>query len=278
MPVLHPRAWPRRWRATAFCLLVSAVAWPAGGQGKANQPNDPSAFARDPAAIALREKMVKAYRGLRAYRARVTQRQWQHSPQDAVVIEIEVRYRKPNRLYLDVDYPQIAQTGRWHLIWACDGKTLTFYNSARAEYQRLKAPARLDRLALASALRGPEFDLLLRDDDPFAALDKAGIVRYTAGFEQSDQDTSDILQLDIQQGEAQRTLRYRLDPKDNLLRGFRLQILPDPGTKSPFLDEEVAATVEAEYIQVEVNPRLTDADFRFTPPAEAKEKTAPAAH
>src|SRR5262249_37591277 len=157
------------------------IALPAGGQGKADKPDDSPALARDPAAIALREKMVKAYRGLRAYRAKVVQRQWQHSPQDAAIIEIEVRYRKPNRFYLDVDYPQIAQPGRWHLIWACDGKTLLFYNSARGEYQRLKAPDRLDRLVLASALRGPEFDLLLRDTDPFAALEKIGIVRYTAG-------------------------------------------------------------------------------------------------
>src|SRR5581483_4169131 len=186
-----------------------------------------------------------------------------------------MRFRRPNRLYLDIEYPNLAQPGRWHLIWACDGRTLTFYNSARNEFQRVKAPARLDKLVLANSLRGPEFDLLLRDSDPFAALEKQGVVHTVAGFEQRGAERLDTLRLDIQQEGVKRVLRYRLDPKEGLLRGFTLRITPEPGHSSPFLEEEVAATVEAEYTQVEANPRLADADFTFTPPAGAKEKAQP---
>ncbi len=271
LPALRLRALARFLPAFAFLLLLGAAARFADGQ---NAPDSSAPLAHDPAAMALRDKLVKTYHDLHSYQEKVTQRQWKRSPEDAAVIEIEMRFRRPNHLYLNVDYPQIARPGRWHLTWACDGKTLTFYNSARNQYQRLKAPEKLDRLVLASALRGPEFDLLLRGSDPFAALEKAGIVRYIAGFEQT-QETRNTLLLDMQQGGAKRLLLYRLDPKDNLLRGFRLQIQPEPGASSPFQDEEVAATVEAEYTQVEANPRLTDQDFAFTPPADAKEKSVP---
>lgn len=275
--VSHRPVLPLRLRAMWLLLAGCWLAWavsPSGAQASPGTPGSPSAIAREPSAMALREKMVRAYRSLRSYRAHVIQRQWKSAPDQASVIEIEFRFQKPNRLYLQVDYPQIAQPGRWHLTWACDGKTLTFYNSARHTFQRIKAPVKLDKLILAGSLRGPEFDLLLRDADPFAALEKTAPVHYTAGFEQQAQEAVNVLQVEAQQEGARRTLRYRLDPESNLLRGFTLRILPDPGTVSPFLEAEEKATVEVEYTQVEANPRLTDADFAFTPPADARETGA----
>jgi outer membrane lipoprotein-sorting protein len=260
--------------AAVFCLLAAS---PMRGQSAPEKSQSSPILTQDPVATALRARMVRAYRGLRSYRARVTQRQWKSTPTNAPVIAITMRFRRPNRLYLDIEYPNLALPGRWHLVWACDGRTLTFYNSARNEFQRVKAPARLDKLVLANSLRGPEFDLLLRDSDPFAALEKRGVVHTVAGFEQRGVERLDTLQLDIPQEGVKRVLRYRLDPKEGLLRGFTLRITPEPGYRSPFLEEEVAATVEAEYTQVEANPRLADADFAFTPPAGAKEKAQPQA-
>lgn len=250
-------------------LPVASAAW---GQATSEPPGKTAAMARDPAAMTLRDKMVRAYRNLHSYRETVTQRQWKTAPDQASVITIEMRFRRPNRLFLLIDYPQIAQPGRWHLTYACDGKTLIFYNSAKNEFQRVKAPAGLERLALPVSLRGPEFVALLQGADPFADLDKSAIAGYTASFEQSAQHAFDVLRLDLHQDGATRKLRYRLDPKDHLLRGLSLSILPDAGQASPFLDSETVSNVEAEYTQVEMNPRLTDADFTFTPPADAKEK------
>src|SRR4029453_295343 len=132
----------------------------------------------DPAALKLREKMVRAYRGLRAYRAQVTQREWTASPALAATTEITVRFREPNRLYLNVDYPPAENRPRWHLTFACDGKTLTLYDGSTNEFQRVKAPPRLDSVVLPQPLQWPEFDLLLRDSDPFAALEKTASVTY----------------------------------------------------------------------------------------------------
>jgi hypothetical protein len=83
------------------------------------------------------------------------------------------------------------------------------------------------------------------------------------------------LKLDLQQDGARRTLLYHLDPGDHLLRGLKLSILPDTTDADPFLEPEKASTVEAEYTLVELNPRLPDSDFVFTPPAGAREKRAP---
>src|SRR5690349_9377811 len=68
--------------------------------------------AQDPAALALRDKLIKSYRELHSFREKVTQKQWKTDPQKALAIEIELRWRSPNRLYLNVDYPEIAEAGR----------------------------------------------------------------------------------------------------------------------------------------------------------------------
>lgn len=234
----------------------------------------------DPAAVALRAKMVQTYRSLRAFRETVVQRQWTDSPDKATTINIELRFRRPNYVYLNVDYPRIGQPGRWHLTFACDGRSLTLYNSARNEFQRVKAPANLEDVRLPGALREPEITLLLKNSDPFAELEKSAIVRYTSSFEdftdvKQGPESFDVLTLDVRQDGAERQLRYHLDPKDHLLRGWTLAIRPDTGPPSPFKESETAANVTAEYTQVEANPHLTDADFTFTPPVGAKEVPAP---
>ena len=50
--------------------------------------------------------------------------------------------------------------------------------------------------------------------------------------------------------------------------------MPDTTEPDPFLEPEAPSTLEAIYTVVDVNPRLPDADFMFTPPAGAKEKQA----
>jgi hypothetical protein len=245
---------------------------PAHGQKRPEAPEANAQSARDPASIALRDKMMKAYHDLHAIHEKITQRQWKSSREDALTLEIDFRYRKPNRLYLAIDYPFVDRQGRWQLVYACDGKTLTVYNGARNEYEILKSPAHLDRLLLPQALRGPEFTALLRDASPFDELEKAAIVRYAEAFEETTEGSWHTLKLELQQDGAKRTLRYRLSPKDNLVRGFTLSILPDADTGNPFADPEVRSNVEARYSVVDTNPRFTEADFHFNPPGDAKEK------
>jgi outer membrane lipoprotein-sorting protein len=277
---------PRHLRTAGMLLALSLSGLtpsqgqkaPVSSEAQKAPASDRSAAqsGNDPAAIALRDKLVRAYHDLRSFHEKVIQKQWKTAPEQAITIEIEMRYRSPNRLYLNVDYPQVGAEGRWHLTLACDGKTLTLYNSAKNEFQRVKAPSRLDRLVLPTSLRGPEFDLILRDINPFSDLEKQAAVRYSEAFELSGSHGLHLLKLDLQQGGARRALLYRLDPNDHLLRGLKLSILPDTTDPDPFLEPEKAATVEAEYTLVERNPRLSNADFAFTPPAGARESTKPA--
>ena len=262
-------------------LLLSAgilslfVANPSPLRADNATPPDP-AVPRDPASSALREKMVRGYHALHSYREQVVQSQWAKSREDAKQIRIDFRYQKPNRFYLNVDYPEVTATGRWHLTYACDGKTLTLYNSARNTFQRIKAPAKLDMLVLPGSLRGPEFSVLMREADPLSELEKDSLVKYATSYEAGEQGNADVLKMDIQQDNARRILQYRLDPKDHLVRGFTLTITPDPGQTSPFLDAERPSTVEAAYGGVELNPRLKDSEFTVVLPADAKENAADA--
>ena len=267
MPLKRPlsRAGICRLALCASAVLASA----AHGQNKAPASNTSG---RDPASMALRDKMIKSYRDLHGIREKITQKQWQSSPDQALDIEIEFRYRKPNLLYLSIDYPNVGKPGRWKLTYACNGKTLTVYNSARNEYQSVKAPGKLDRIVLPAALRGPEFILLLRDASPFDDLEKSALVRYSEALESPDGQAMHTLRLDIQEDGAKRTLRYRMDPKDNLVRSLALGIVPDPNAVNPFADPENPSTVEARYTLVEINPRFLKDEFAFTPPVGATEK------
>lgn len=253
---------------TTLCATV-VIAGAAHAQNKA-AVQDTSG--RDPASIALRDKMLNSYRDLHSIHEKITQKQWKSSPDDALEIEIEFRFRKPNLMYLSIDYPNVTKPGRWRLIYACNGKMLTIYNSARNTYQSVKAPGKLDKIVLPSALRGPEFVALLRETSPFDNLEKSAVVRYSEALEAGEGQPMRVLKLDVQQDGAKRTLRYRMDPKDNLVRGLTLGIVPDPNAVNPFTDPETASTVEARYTQVEVNPRFAADDFAFTPPPGATEK------
>jgi len=260
----------------AYCAVLIGMgivlAPSAQCQKKPEAPKTNAQSARDPAAVALRDKMVRVYRDLHAVHEKITQRQWKSSREDALTLEIEFRYRKPNHLYLAVDYPFVDKAGRWQLVYACDGKTLTIYNGARNEYETAKSPARLDRLILPQALRCPEIIALLRDASPFDELEKAAIVRYSEVFEDTAEGSWHTLKMDLQQDGARRTLRYRLGPKDNLIHGVALSILPDADTGNPFADSEVQSNVEAKYTLIDTNPRFTGADFHFSPPSDAKEQ------
>lgn len=253
-------------------LLLIPISLSSFAQKKPTPPDKLTNSDLDPASIALRDKMLKAYHELNSFHEKVTQKQWKNSPDISLTIEVEFRFRKPNKLYLDVDYPEIVGNGRWHLIYVCDGKTLLLYNSSKQEYQKIKAPATLERLVLPSALRGPEFEAILRENNPFAPLEKSAIVRYSESYQTSQNDKAHILKLEVQEDGAKRTLRYFLDARDNLVRNLSLLIVPNSDTASPFLDPETASTVEATYNLVEINPRFTTADFIFTPPSDAKEK------
>jgi hypothetical protein len=231
------------------------------------------ALGSDPTALALRDRLVKAYRSLPAIHEKVTQRQWKSSPDEALSLDIELRFRKPNRLFLAVDYPQVGKDGRWQLIYACDGRTLTVYNSARNEFQTTKAPLRLDRLILPQVLRGPEFIALFRDTNPFEEIEKTAIARYTEAYENIADESWHTLKVDLQQDGAKRTLRYQLGSKDNLVHRLTLTIVPDADASGPFSDPEVKSNVEANYTMVDTAPHFTDADFRFTPPKGASELT-----
>ncbi|HLK59996.1 MAG TPA: hypothetical protein VKU00_25775 [Chthonomonadaceae bacterium] len=270
-----PRHLPPLLATTLFLPLfpLPSSLFPLPLPGCSQQAGAP--LTSDPAALALRARMLRSYRSLRAIRETIVQRQWTSDPQKASTLQITLRFRRPNRVYLNVDYPQIGQPGRWYLTFACDGRTLIFYNSARNEFQRLKAPATLENIQLPASLREPEIVLLLKNVDPFAELDRSGVTRASASFENTGPAAYDILQMDAHQEGADRRLRYRLDPKDHLLRGWSLAIQPDAGPPSPFRAAETAANVTAEYTQVEVDPRLADGDFAFTPPAGAKEVRSP---
>ena len=269
-------------KAAACCVLLAAIgtanAPSSHAQKKVDnrQKTEPQELsplaARDPAAIALRDRMLRAYRDLNAVHEKISQRQWKTNPEDALTVDVDLRFRRPNRLYLAIDYPYVDKAGRWQLIYACDGKTLTVYNSARNEYQAAKAPARLDRLVLPQALRGPEIVALLRDTSPFDLLEKTAVVRYGEAVENTTEGEWHTLKLDLQQDGAKRILRYRLGLKDNLVHGFTLAIVPDADTGNPFADPEVRSNVEAKYTVVDTNPRFADADFRFSLPAGAKEQ------
>ncbi len=257
----------------ALCLLLAGLTptLPAFAQQALVPAETGAPLPSDPAAIALRDRVVRSYHEVRALHEKVTQRQWKIRPEDALTVEIELRYRKPNRLYLAIDYPQIGQAGRWQLIYACDGKSLTVYNGARNEFQTVKSPARLDRLVLPQALRGPEFAALLRDASPFEALEKSAPIRYSESLEERVGASWHALKLDLHQEGARRTIRYQVGLKDSLIHGFTISILPDLDAASPFLDPEVKSGVEATYTLVDTAPHFTDADFRFSPPVGAKE-------
>lgn len=268
---MHLRMNLSRLLSGCALLAVLTMTCSAHAQKKADTADSAQA-GRDPASLALRDTMVKAYRDLRGIHERITQKQWKTAPDQALTLEIEFRFRKPNLLYLSIDYPYVVKPGRWQLTYACNGKTLTIYNSARNEFQTIKAPARLDKLALPLALRGPEFAALLRDASPFDDLEKSAIVRYSEAFESVEGQPIRVLKLELQQDGAKRVLRYRLDPKDNLIRGLFLGITPDPNAVDPFADPETASALEAHYTLLETNPHFTSEDFRFTPPAGAVEK------
>ncbi len=255
-----------------FAFAPACISTAAHGQHAARPPDKDVLAGRDPAAIALRDKMVKTYRDLNGINEKITQRQWKSRPEEALTIEIEFRFRKPNRLYLNVDYPNVGRPGRWQLVYSCDGRTLTVYNSANNEYETARSPAHLDRLILPQALRCPEFAVLLREVSPFDDLEKSAIVRYSEAFEEDSDGPRHTLRLDLQQDGAKRALRYRTGMKDYLVHGFSLTIVPDEDAVSPFADPEVRSTVEARYTLVESNPRFTDADFRFNPPTGATER------
>ncbi|HZT42172.1 MAG TPA: hypothetical protein VFA07_08280 [Chthonomonadaceae bacterium] len=260
-------------------FLIAIGLGMAATQAQAQQTGAP--LPSDPAALALRAKMVQTYRSLRSIRETVVQRQWAATPDKASTIKIELRFRRPNRVYLYVDYlPAGRQMGRWQLVFACDGRSLIFYNSAKNEFQRFKAPATLENLVLPASLREPEIPILLKNSDPFAELEKTALVRYTSSFVNSSDGKQgpsafDVLLLDVRQGGADRQLRYSLAASDHLLYRWSLAIRPDSGPVSPFQEAETASSVTAEYTQVEANPRLTDADFTFTPPPVAKEISSP---
>jgi outer membrane lipoprotein-sorting protein len=259
--------------ALAAAPLICAPRF-ASSQAQTDPSRPPALSTPDPAAAALRDRMVRAYRSVRAIHEKVTQRQWETRPEDALTLEIELRYRKPNRLYLAIDYPNVSQPGRWQLIYACDGKTLTVYNGARNEYETVKSPSRLDRLILPQALRGPEFITLLRDVSPFDALEKSAIVEYGESADTIGDSQWRTLKLALRQDGAKRALRYRIGPKDFLVYGLTLSVVPDEDSASPFTEPEVRSGLEATYTLVDTNPRFTDADFRFTPPSGAKERKA----
>jgi len=226
----------------------------------------------DPAALALRDRVAAAYRDVRSLHEKVTQRQWTIRPENALTITYELRFRRPNKIYLAIDYPEVGKDGRWQLIYACDGKTLTVYNSARNEYQSVKSPARLDRVVLPATLRGPEFIALLRDISPFEQIEKSAAVRYSEIFETGPDGSRHALRLDLRQDSADRTLNYRLGAKDNLVHGYSITILPEPDSGNPFADPEVRSSVLATYDLIDTSPRFSDSDFRYAPPAGAKER------
>jgi hypothetical protein len=228
----------------------------------------------DPAATLLRDRIVRAYRDLRSLHELVSQRQWTGTADGATTINFELRFRRPNRLYLAIDYPNVDGPGRWELVYACDGKTLTVYNSALDEYQSVRAPARLDRLALPQSLRGPEFAALLHNAGPFNDVDKSAVVRYSESAESGEGGAWRTLRIDLQRDGARRSLRYRLGPRDNLVHGLSLSIVPDAGTVNPFADPVILSSVDATYSLVEAHARFGDADFRFVPPAGARETKA----
>jgi len=256
--------------ACAASLFAGSPA-PVAAQAKPVPKEAADHLGSDPAAVKLRDRLIKAYRELPAIHERVTQRQWKSSPDEALTIEIELRYRKPNRLFLSVDYPQVGNDGHWQLVYACDGKTLTAYNSARNEFQTTKAGPRLDRLILPQSLRGPEFIALFRDNSPFGEIEQSESVRYSEAFETSAEASWHTLRIDLHQDGAKRTLRYQIGPKDNIVHRLTLAIVPDSEDAGPFADPEVKSNIEANYTLVDTSPHFTDADFRFIPPKGATE-------
>jgi outer membrane lipoprotein-sorting protein len=264
--------------AGVLLAMICAALSVAHAQNTSPKPPDsPALLPHDPAAMKLRAQTVSAYRGLTSYRARMTQKEWKTTPAIAATTEITFRFRRPNRLYLNVDYPasENEKRGPWHLTFACDGKTLTLYDSSANEFQRIKAPPQLGLVALPHSLSWPEFDILLRGVDPFAELDKTATTNYRSAFESSPQGVFNVLLMDAQQNGVQRSARYRLDPKDHLLRSLTLTTVVGPSQGSLFPSAEQNGTIESVYLSVEANPRLADADFAFTPPADAKEKAVP---
>jgi outer membrane lipoprotein-sorting protein len=261
-------------QVTCLALVIAGVLLlnPVQAQKKPDAPDASAASGRDPAAVALRDRVVRTYHDIRAIHERVTQRQWKSDPADALTIDIELRYRKPNRLYLSIDYPYVDKPGRWRLIYACDGKTLTVYNGAYNEYETAKSPARLDRLILPKSLRGPEFIALLRDVSPFEDLEKSAIVRYSEALEETAEGAWHTLRVELQQDGARRTLRYRIGSKDSLIHGLTLSIVPDASSANPFADPEVRSNVDSAYTLVNTDPHFSDVDFHFTPPPGAKER------
>lgn len=264
--------------AASVCMLLLCVAVDAQtGASARPKPGDGAAppLGRDPGAIALRDKLTERYRELKGLREKITQKQWKESPAEALTVEIDFRFRKPNQLFLSIDYPNIGKPGRWQLVYACNGKNLTVYNSAKNTYQIARAPSTLERIVLPQVLRGPEFPLLLRDFNPLAELDKIGATRYTESLETSAEGAARRLTIEIPQDGAKRTLTYRLDPKTLLIRELTIAIVSDGDNSNPFVDPEVNSTVSANYTLVEANPRFTHADFDFAVPVGATETRVP---
>lgn len=219
--------------------------------------------AGDPETLALRASLGRAYRRLHGFRETVTQRQWESDPQAASWVRLDLRFERPNRIYLRMDYPRVTDAGRWEWVVACDGRMLTLYDGLRRRYTRRRAPDTLAALPLPQAYRGPELALLIADTDPFTGANAAA---YQASYEDGANGSFRVLRMEAHQEGHHATVRYWLDPSSLLVRRLRLDVEPEGQSASPFLSLQAPGHVEAEYTAIEPNPRFAASDFAFKPP------------
>jgi len=247
-----------------ICLTIVAGAALVSRTGAQTAPE---AAKRDAKLEAMIAPMIATYRSLSALHEKMSVAgEGPPGLLDNGPVALELRYQKPNRLWLaETVRTGDAKTARTLIV--CDGKYVWRWRSATNTYRREKAPARLKDVPNLPD-ESPEMDVLFRDGDPFVHMAADGM-SLSAGppAKVGDADV-DVLLLNPAHNDLSftMTIKFMIGQKDHLFRALTVE----GGGKDPTTGKQIQFRVGMTYDLVDPAPTFTAADFVFTPPAGAK--------
>jgi len=231
-----------------------------------NAQDNKSVSKRDPKVQAVIDQTMAAYKALNAFHLKVTLKATGSTDMFVGAPDsVELRYQKPNKLSVtSATRGQVNALNRKQLV--TDGVSVWSWSSTSNAYSKLKAPATLKNISTLSDDL-PEYDLLLRDKDPFADIPgNSNALSLGQPAKIGDVDV-DVLSAAITEAGVPFTLNIKImiGQKDHLIHGMRF----DGNGKDP-AGKDTKFDVQMNYEIVNTSPTFTPADFTFTPPPGAK--------
>jgi outer membrane lipoprotein-sorting protein len=231
----------------------------------------------DPKVEAMFEQAVATYKSASALREKVTIKYDINSPvpilESAQPVSVELLAQKPNKLNLSYALKDQAGKITRHQI-VSDGATVTTWRGDTNTFTQAKAPAKFPEVPAILDL--PELDMFLRGGNPFGKLKVPArllVVGDPVKVKSMDKGAEKETELDVVQGTvvvsdvSLKTLfRMLFNPKDRVVRGMLFQ---GEGIYTP-TQKPMSFKIDAVYDLVELNPKVTAADFTFAPPDGAK--------